>query len=76
MMGPVRPPGCSPPGRATLLHLTDAGRQRTDQLWNTHRQQIADVVDHLTDEQKIALSDILDALGQASTQLLDSRSDT
>mgnify|MGYP004603029707 CR=1 FL=1 len=57
-------------GRATLLHLTDAGRRRTDQLWNAHEQQIADVVDHLSDQQKTALQDVLDALRQASTRLL------
>lgn len=48
--------------RATLLHLTDRGRCATDALWAAHRDTIAAVVDHLSDEQKIALRDILTTL--------------
>jgi DNA-binding MarR family transcriptional regulator len=49
-------------GRSVVLHLTDAGRQATDRLWDAHRDAIAAVVDKLTDDQKTALRDILDTL--------------
>jgi len=54
-------------GRATLLHLTTAGRARTDRLWQAHRQSISAIVDHLSDDQKIALQDVLHALAAADT---------
>ncbi len=49
-------------GRSTVLHITDAGQQTTERLWDAHRDAIASVVDKLTDHQKAALRDILDTL--------------
>jgi DNA-binding MarR family transcriptional regulator len=48
--------------RSIVLHITDAGRQATDRLWDAHHDAIAAVVDKLTDHQKAALRDILDTL--------------
>lgn len=49
-------------GRSIVLHLTDAGRQATDRLWDDHRDAVAAVVDKLTEDQKTALREILDTL--------------
>ncbi|WP_328522702.1 MarR family winged helix-turn-helix transcriptional regulator [Kribbella sp. NBC_00359] len=48
--------------RSIVLHITDAGRQATDQLWDAHRDAMAAVVDKLTPAQKATLHDILDTL--------------
>lgn len=48
--------------RSIVLHITDAGRLAADRLWNDHRDAMAAVVGKLTDDQKTALRDILDAL--------------
>ena len=50
-------------GRASLIHITDKGKERMDHIFPTHVENISDIFEALTREEKDQLIGLLKKLG-------------